>query len=159
MIPEEIKITKIDGAEATLADYRGKVLLITNTASACGFTGQLHQLEELYQRYKDRGFCVLGFPANDFLNQEPLEGEMIEKHCSVNYGVTFPIFAKSHVRGRAKHDMFIYLTEKSEKKLRGELWWNFEKFLLDRDLVLRARFRSITRPNSSKIVKLIEELL
>lgn len=148
------------GREVKLSDYKGKVLLIANIASACGFTPQLGGLEQLYEKYKDRGFEILGFPSNQFGNQEPLEKDAISEFCSVNYGVTFKIMEKTNVRGDEKNPVFQYLTN---KKLNGKVGraplWNFFKYLVDRDGKVVDFYSSITAPMDAKLTKQIEKLL
>ena len=148
------------GREVKLSDYKGKVLLIVNIASACGFTPQLGGLEELYEKYKDRGFVVLGFPSNQFGGQEPLEKDAISEFCSVNYGVTFKIMEKTEVRGSDKNPVFKFLTD---KKLNGKVGraplWNFFKYLVDRDGKVVDFYSSITTPMDAKLTKQIEKLL
>jgi glutathione peroxidase len=148
----------IRGEEQSLADYKGKVLLIVNTASKCGFTPQYKELQELYEQYRDRGFVVLGFPCNQFGHQEPGTEEEIEQFCQVNYGVTFPMFAKVDVNGENAHPLFQYLKEKAPGVLGTKaIKWNFTKFLVDRNGNVVARFASQTRP--SELKSEIEKLL
>jgi glutathione peroxidase len=148
----------IRGEEQSLADYKGKVLLIVNTASKCGFTPQYKELQELYEQYRDRGFGVLGFPCNQFGHQEPGTEEEIEEFCQVNYGVTFPMFAKVDVNGENAHPLFEYLKEKASGVLGTKaIKWNFTKFLVDRNGNVVARFASQTRP--SELKSEIEKLL
>jgi glutathione peroxidase len=147
----------ITGDTAHLADYTGKVVLIVNVASECGFTGQYAGLEELYRAYQDRGLVVLGFPANNFGGQEPGTNEQIQKFCESKFGVTFPMMAKVSVKGADKHPLFVHLTE--QEGMTGEIKWNFSKFLLDRDGNLAARFGSTVKPMSKKLVRNIEQLL
>jgi glutathione peroxidase len=148
----------IRGEEQSLADYKGKVLLIVNTASKCGFTPQYKELQELYEQYRDRGFVVLGFPCNQFGHQEPGTEEEIEQFCQVNYGVTFPMFAKVDVNGESAHPLFQYLKEKAPGVLGTKaIKWNFTKFLVDRNGNVVARFASQTRP--SELKNEIEKLL
>jgi glutathione peroxidase len=148
----------IRGEEQSLADYRGKVLLIVNTASKCGFTPQYKELQELYEQYRDRGFAVLGFPCNQFGHQEPGTEEEIEEFCQVNYGVTFPMFAKVDVNGENAHPLFQYLKEKAPGVFGTKaIKWNFTKFLVDRNGNVVARFASQTRP--SELKSEIEKLL
>jgi glutathione peroxidase len=149
----------IDGKEVALSSYRGKVLLIVNSASKCGFTPQYADLEQLYTTYKDRGVVVLGFPSNDFLGQEPGTNQDIKTFCERNYGVTFPLFEKDHVTGSEKQPIFKYLTEQANPEFAGSVRWNFEKFLIDQKGTLVARWRSLTKPMSSKITEKIESLL
>ena len=147
----------ITGDTATLADYKDKVILIVNVASKCGFTKQYAGLEELYQKYKDKGLVVIGFPANNFAGQEPGTNEEIKTFCETNFGVTFPMMAKISVKGDDKHPLFKYLTEDSN--LPGEIKWNFSKFILDRKGKLTARFDSAVEPLSKEIIGEIEKLL
>ena len=154
----DIPIRKADGSETTLAEYRGRVLLIVNVASKCGFTKQYEGLEALYRKYKDRGLTVLGFPCNQFLGQEPGDDAGIRQFCSVNFGVTFPVFAKIEVNGSGTAPLYQFL--KSEQ--RGTLWtksikWNFAKFLVDRAGNVVKRIGTATKPVA--IEKWIEPLL
>ena len=151
-------VKTIRGEEQSLADYKGKVLLIVNTASKCGFTPQYKELQELYEQYRDRGFVVLGFPCNQFGNQEPGTEEEIEQFCQVNYGVTFPMFAKVDVNGENAHPLFQYLKEKAPGVLGTKaIKWNFTKFLVDRNGNVVARFAPQTRP--SELISEMEKLL
>jgi glutathione peroxidase len=148
------------GKDVKLSDYKGKVLLIVNIASKCGFTPQLGGLEEIYEKYKDRGFVVLGFPSNQFGGQEPLEKDQISEFCQVNYGVSFKIMEKSLVRGPEKNDVFKFLTT---KKLNGKVGtsplWNFFKYLVDRNGKVVDYYSSITSPTDAKLIKQIEAAL
>jgi glutathione peroxidase len=148
------------GRDVKLSDYKGKVLLIVNIASQCGFTPQLGGLEQIYEKYKDRGFEVLGFPSNQFGGQEPLEKEQISEFCQVNFGVSFKIMEKSNVRGSEKNDVFKFLTT---KKLNGKVGtsplWNFFKYLVDRDGKVVDYYSSITAPTDDKLTKQIEAAL
>lgn len=154
------KVKLLNGAEKTLADYKGKVLMVVNTASGCGFTPQLKELQELRETYKDKGFEILGFPSNDFGKQEPLDGSAIGEFCEVNYGVAFPIFEKIMVRGSHAHPLFKFL---SDKKLNGNLSstpkWNFHKYLINKNGKVVDYFYSFTKPNASKVKKKIQRLL
>jgi glutathione peroxidase len=133
--------------------YQGKVVLIVNTASKCGFTPQYDGLEKLYAKYKDRGLVVLGFPSNDFANQEPGSEQQIQQFCRLTYGVQFPMFAKTRVR---KH----YALYQRLGSIAGEFpAWNFHKYLINRDGKLVASYSSFTRPDSEKLIKQIEALL
>jgi len=138
----------IDGKTRKLADYKGKVLLIVNTASKCGFTPQYKGLEALYKEYGKRGFAVLGFPSNQFGEQEPGPESEIAEFCEVNYGVTFPMFAKVDVNGTGAHPLFKYLTS-SKKGLLGSqaIKWNFTKFLVGRDGAVLKRYASTDTPD------------
>ena len=153
----EFKATNIDGSEVSLINYKGKVLLVVNTASRCGFTPQYKSLEKLYKKYKERDFIVLAFPSNDF-RQELSTDEEIKDFCEA-YELSFPIFAKGKVKGFEKQEVFKYLTEDSNGKSRGEIRWNFEKFLVSREGKLVKRFRSSVDPNQDEISKAIESLL
>ncbi|WP_250472139.1 glutathione peroxidase [Caballeronia sp. GAFFF1] len=149
---------RLDGTTVSLDTYRGKVLLIVNTASECGFTPQYRGLQELYTLYAGRGFEVLGFPCNQFGKQEPGDAAQIGSFCETNYGVTFPMFAKIDVNGPNAHPLFKYLTEKEPGVLGLEaIKWNFTKFLIDRDGNIVKRYAPITKPES--IADDIEKLL
>jgi len=153
----QIPFKTIDGTPSNLAAYKDKVLLIVNVASECGNTPQYAGLEELYEKYKDKGLVVIGFPANNFGEQEPGTNEEIKKFCSTNYHVTFPMMSKVSVLGEDKHPLFAYLTEKSGQP--GEIKWNFAKFLLDKQGKLIARFPPKLEPLSKEIVTEVETLL
>lgn len=146
-----------DGKEKHLADYKGKVLLIVNTASECGFTPQYKGLEELYQKYKDRGFAILAFPANNFGAQEPGTDAQIKQFCTLKYSVTFPLFAKTSVKGADINPLYRFLT--TQAGFDGDIKWNFNKFLVDRDGKVVARYDSGVTPSSETLVKEIEALL
>ncbi|WP_250499329.1 glutathione peroxidase [Caballeronia sp. GAWG1-5s-s] len=149
---------RLDGTTVSLDTYRGKVLLIVNTASECGFTPQYRGLQELYTLYAGRGFEVLGFPCNQFGKQEPGDAAQISSFCESNYGVTFPMFAKVDVNGPNAHPLFKYLTEKEPGVLGLEaIKWNFTKFLIDRNGNIVKRYAPITKPES--IADDIEKLL
>ena len=153
----ELNAKNIDGREVSLSDFKGKVLLVVNTASRCGFTPQYKSLEKIYNQYKERGFVVLAFPSNDF-RQELSNNEEIKDFCEVNE-LSFPIFAKGKVKGFEKQEVFKYLTEDLNGRSRGEIRWNFEKFLVNREGKLFKRFRSSLDPNQKEITKAIESLL
>ena len=153
----ELKATNIDGSEVSISNYKGKVLLVVNTASRCGYTPQYKSLEKLYKKYKEHDFIVLAFPSNDF-RQELSTDEEIKDFCEA-YELSFPIFAKGKVKGFEKQEVFKYLTEDSNGKSRGEIRWNFEKFLVSREGKLVKRFRSSVDPNQDEISKAIESLL
>lgn len=139
----------IDGAERPMADYRGKVLLIVNTASQCGFTYQYEGLEALHRKYADRGFAVLGFPCNQFGKQEPGNAEEIKNFCSLTYDVTFPMFAKIDVNGPKADPLYDYLTRAKGGGLLGrEIKWNFTKFLIGRDGAVLNRFPPTAKPET-----------
>lgn len=152
-----LKATSIDGEEVSFEQFRGKVVLIVNTASRCGFTSQYEGLEELYQKYSERGLVILGFPSNDFLNQEPGTDAEIKKFCSLNYKVTFPLFSKGPVGGPEVQPVYHFLT--TDSHVGGKVRWNFEKFLIDRRGIPRERYRSFSGPSGKKIVQRIEALL
>lgn len=146
-----------DGTPKALKDYEGRVLLIVNTASKCGFTPQYEGLEKLYETYQDRGFLVLAFPSNDFLDQEPGSDAEIAQFCRLNYGVTFPVFAKSRVKGKDMNPLYRFLTERSG--FDGDISWNFNKFLVDRKGRVVARFGSRTAPQDAELVQAVETAL
>lgn len=154
----DIALTRIDGSQTTLGEYRNKVLLIFNAASQCGFTPQYAGLEALYQKYQARGFVVLGFPCNQFGAQEPGSDEQIASFCERQYGVSFPMFSKVDVNGPNAHPLFEMLKQQAAGVLGSEaIKWNFTKFLIDREGKTIERYASITAPSS--IEKDLEELL
>ena len=156
----EFTLNSIDGQPAPLAQFKGKVVLIVNVASRCGFTPQYAGLETLYKKYKDRGFVVLGFPANNFLWQESGSNEAIKAFCSTKYHVTFPRFAKVSVKGAEKTPLYQFLTDtKANPSTGGEIRWNFTKFLADRNGKVIARFGSRATPESAELVNAIEAAL
>lgn len=128
----DFSVTTIRGEQTTLAEYKGKVLLIVNTASKCGLTPQYEGLQKLYEEYKDQGLVVLGFPCNQFMEQEPEGAAKIEEFCKLNYGVTFPLFDKIDVIGDNAHPLFAYLTSRGPAE-QFDIKWNFAKFLINRD--------------------------
>jgi glutathione peroxidase len=137
----------IDGQEMSLQQYAGKVLLIVNTASKCGFTPQYEELQELYDLYKNEGFSILGFPCNQFMNQEPGNDGEIQSFCELNYKITFPMFAKVDVKGPNAHPLFIYLSEKAPGLLGSKnIKWNFTKFLIDAKGEVVNRYAPSTKP-------------
>lgn len=149
---------KLEGGEQSLSEYAGKVLLIVNTASKCGFTPQFEGLEKLFEQYKDQGLVVLGFPCNQFAKQDPGANSEIGEFCQRNYGVTFPMFAKIDVNGSSAHPLYLYLT----KEVKGFLGlsaikWNFTKFLIGRDGQVLDRYAPTTKP--ADIAKDIEKAL
>jgi glutathione peroxidase len=153
----DMSFNTITGEKTDLSDYEGKVVLMVNVASKCGNVDQYAGLEELYRNYKDKGLVVLGFPANNFGNQEPGTNEEILNFCTTNYDVTFPMMAKISVKGDDIHPLYHHLTNHDEHG--GEIKWNFTKYLLDRKGNTAARFEPGTQPTSDEIVKKIEELL
>ena len=134
------------GKDASLADYKGQALLIVNTASKCGFTPQYEGLEKLYETLHPKGFTVLGFPCNQFGSQEPGSEDEIGQFCQVNYGVTFPMFAKIDVNGPNAHPLYKYLTQEKRGLFGGSIKWNFTKFLVDRAGKVVARYAPTTKP-------------
>ena len=142
------EVTTIDGQKTTLADYAGRVLLIVNVASKCGLTPQYEQLEELQKTYGDRGFTVLGFPCNQFGAQEPGGADEIGAFCERNYGVTFPVMAKTEVNGPQAHPLFAWLKAEAPGLLGSSIKWNFTKFLIGRDDQVIRRYAPNVRPES-----------
>lgn len=138
----------LQGKEISMEEFRNKVVLVVNTASECGFTPQLEGLEELYKKYKEEGFVVLGFPCNQFGKQEPGDEKSIAEGCVVNYGVTFPMFSKVDVNGKEAHPLFKYLKNELGGLLGSKVKWNFTKFLVDRKGKPVKRFAPITKPES-----------
>lgn len=146
----EFQVTTIDGNEKSLADYKDKVLLIVNTASNCGFTPQFKGLQQLYDTYKDKGFYVLGFPCNQFNNQDPGSDEDITQFCQINYNVTFPMFSKVEVNGENAHPLFKYLTEQAKGMFTKHIKWNFTKFLVNKQGGVINRYAPQTKPEQIK---------
>ena len=155
----DYKLQSLDGQPVDMSKYKGKVLLIVNTASKCGYTPQYAGLQALSEKYKAQGLEVLGFPANNFGGQEPGSAEEIGAFCQKNYGVTFDLFAKSSVKGADKSPFFTYLTETANPAKTGDIDWNFEKFLVTRDGTLVDRFKSKVTPQSDEITQAIETQL
>ena len=154
----DIAVTTLDGRSTTLAEYRGKVLLVVNVASKCGFTGQYAGLEDLHQRYADAGLAVLGFPCNQFAGQEPGDAAAIAQFCSLSYGVKFPMFAKVNVNGPETHPLYAYLKEAAPGTLGTRaVKWNFTKFLVDRAGETVRRYGTATPP--SRLESAIRQLL
>jgi glutathione peroxidase len=147
----------IDGKPINLGSYKGKVLLVVNTASLCGNTPQYTDLETIYEQYHDKGFEVLAFPANNFGQQEPGTNAEIKGFCLTKYSVTFPLFSKISVKGADKHPLYQYLTEQSP--FPGEVEWNFQKYLVDRSGNVVGRFHHRTKPLSPDVVKEVERAL
>ena len=153
-----IKLKNIDGKDVTMGDYKGKVLLIVNVASKCGFTKQYTGLEAIYQKYKVKGFVVLGFPCNQFGGQEPGSNEEIKTFCSSKFNVTFPLFDKIEVNGDKRHPLYVALA--GEKSLfPGDIKWNFSKFLIGKDGTILKRFGSSAAPDSPEVIAAIEAAL
>lgn len=150
----------IDGHAVPLSKYKGKVLLIVNVASKCGLTPQYEQLQEIYGKYHDRGFMVLGFPANDFRHQEPGDNQQIKAFCTKNYGVSFDMFSKIVVKGEGMHELYKFLTSpKTDPKYAGEIRWNFTKFLIGRSGQIVGRFEPRTKPDAPEVIGAIEKAL
>ena len=154
----DIPLRDIDGQPTSLEAYRGKVLLIVNVASKCGFTPQYAGLEALYQKYKNQGFTVLGFPCNQFGRQEPGTNEEIKQFCSTTYQVSFPIFDKIEVNGKNRHALYEALAGKNSA-FSARIWWNFTKFLIGRDGKVLGRFGTRVKPDSTKMVHAVESAL
>lgn len=148
----------LDGKETSLAPYKGKVMLVVNVASKCGNTPQYQALEALYEKDKDRGLVVLGFPCNQFMKQEPGSAAEIEKFCRETYGVTFPMFDKVEVNGPARHPIYRELAGPGSP-FAGDIKWNFTKFLVGRDGKILARFEPTTTPDSPEVTKAVEAAL
>ena len=151
----EFTLNSIDGAPAPLAAYKGKVLLLVNVASKCGFTPQYKELEAVYKQYKDKGLVIAGFPANNFLSQEPGTNAEIKAFCTRTYNVTFPMYAKISVKGADMAPLYTYLT----KATGGDIKWNFTKFLIGRDGTILDRFEPPVKPDDPKVIAAIEKAL
>jgi glutathione peroxidase len=156
----DIPLRSLHGEPTSLAEHKGKALLVVNVASRCGLTPQYTGLEELHEQYGPRGFAVLGFPCNQFGQQEPGSPEEIETFCSTNYNVTFPLFEKIDVNGEARHPLYEQLTQKTDADGKaGDIQWNFEKFLLSPDGEVVARFRPLVEPAAPELVSAVEQAL
>ena len=153
----DFTLNDIDGKPVSLGQYKGKVIMLVNTASFCGNTPQYSDLEKMYETYKDRGFEILAFPANNFGQQEPGTNEEIKGFCLTKYSVGFPLFSKISVKGGDKHPLYQYLTEQSP--FPGEVEWNFQKYLVDRSGNVVARYHHRTKPVAEEVVKDVERLL
>ena len=150
----------IDGKPVNLGSFSGKVVLVVNVASKCGFTPQYAALESLYEKYKDKGFVIIGVPANNFMSQEPGTNEEIKKFCSNKYNVTFPMMSKVSVKGDDKAPLYTFLTDKaSDPQFGGDIKWNFTKFLFDRNGNPVARFEPATTPDSPQVIAAVEGAL
>ncbi len=152
-------LNSIDGKSAPLADYKGKVVLVVNVASQCGYTPQYSALESTYEKYKDQGFVILGFPANNFGAQEPGTNEEIRTFCTRKYSVTFPMYAKISVKGDDQAPLYAYLTKDTGAGIAGEIKWNFTKFLVDRNGNVVQRFEPAVTPDSKEVLSAIEKQL
>ncbi|MEA2707789.1 MAG: glutathione peroxidase [Phycisphaerales bacterium] len=157
--PLAFTVKDIDGKDYDLAQLKGKVVMLVNVASKCGFTKQYAGLEKLYEKYKDRGLVIIGFPANNFGGQEPGSAEEIKTFCSTKYHVTFPMMSKISVKGENQHPLYDVLTHKSAAPFRGDVGWNFTKFLVDRNGQVFARFASKTTPEDEQLVAAVEKAL
>ena len=142
----DINVKTMSGDEKNLSEYYGKVLLIVNTASKCGFTPQFDGLQKLYKKYSEKGLIVLGFPCNQFGNQDPKNDAEIKSFCSLNYGVTFPLFSKIEVNGENEHPLYKFLKSKASGFLSTDIKWNFTKFLIDKNGNVIKRFSPATKP-------------
>ncbi len=154
----QIPLKDIQGQPTSLAPYKGQVLLLVNVASRCGYTPQYTGLEALYEKYKDKGLRVLGFPCNDYGAQEPGTNAEIVQFCSTKYHVSFPLFDKLHTKGPEQHPLYRFLTGKSAA-FPGDVAWNFEKFLIARDGTVVARFKSPVKPDAPELVAAVEKEL
>ena len=155
--PLDFKMKGIDGKDVDLAQYKGKVVLMVNVASACGYTPQYKGFQELYDKYEKDGLVVIGVPSNDFGKQEPGTDEEIKKFCTTNYKVTFPMMSKVMVNGKDQIPLYKFLTSKdTDPKFSGDIKWNFEKFLIGRDGQVVGRFKSAVAPSSDELVKAIK---
>jgi glutathione peroxidase len=152
-------LNSIDGKPARLADYKGKVVLLVNVASQCGYTPQYSALEAVYEKYKDHGFVILGFPANNFGAQEPGTNEEIKTFCTRKYSVTFPMYSKISVKGPDQAPLYTYLTKETGSGIAGEIQWNFTKFLVNRDGKVVQRFEPAVTPDSKEVTEAIEKQL
>ena len=152
-------LNSIDGKPAPLADYKGKVLMIVNVASQCGYTPQYSALESIYEKYRDKGFVILGFPANNFGAQEPGTNEEIKTFCTRKYSVTFPMYAKISVKGDDQAPLYSYLTKQTLRGISGDIKWNFTKFLVDRNGNVVQRFEPAVTPDSKEVTGAIEKQL
>jgi len=152
-------LNSIDGKLAPLANYKGKVVLVVNVASQCGYTPQYSALESTYEKYKDQGLVILGFPANNFGAQEPGTNEEIKTFCTRKYSVTFPMYAKISVKGADQSPLYAYLTKDAGSSVAGEIKWNFTKFLVDRNGNVVQRFEPEVTPDSKEVIAAIEKQL
>ncbi|MFB6317610.1 glutathione peroxidase [Saccharicrinis sp. FJH54] len=153
----DFKAKSLQGKEITMDSYKGKTVLVVNTASKCGFTPQFEGLEKMYEKYREQGLVILGFPCNQFANQEPGDEQSIAEGCMVNYGVTFPMFSKIDVNGENAHPLYKYLKSELGSVLGSKIKWNFTKFLIDKDGKPVKRFAPVTKPE--KIEPYIEKML
>lgn len=149
----------IDGQDFKMSDLKGKVVFVVNIASQCGYTPQLEKLESLHKKYKDQGLVVLGVPTNDFGGQTPEDDKSMKEFCQKNYSVTFPLLKKKTVQGKEKRELYKFLTEQTEKKFQGEVGWNFEKFLINKNGEVVGRMRPSLDPLDKQSLTQIEALL
>ena len=160
MTVQDIALQTLSGDPATLGDFAGSAILVVNVASKCGLTPQYGGLQRLHDQFAERGFTVAGFPCNQFGEQEPGTPQEISEFCSVNYGVTFPLFAKIDVNGPGRHPLYVELTQAADAEGKaGDIQWNFEKFLIGRDGKVLGRFRPLTEPEAPELVSAIEASL
>jgi glutathione peroxidase len=155
----EFTLPSIDGKPLPLANFKGKVVLVVNVASRCGFTPQYSALESTYEKYKDQGFVSLGFPANNFGSQEPGTNQEIKTFCQAKYSVSFPMYAKVSVKGDDQTPLYNYLTTKANPAVAGDIKWNFTKFLVDRNGNVVKRFEPDVTPDSPEVIAAIEKAL
>ena len=156
----DFMVKDIMGRQVKLEIYKGNVILVVNTASKCGFTPQYEGLQKIYEKYRDRGFVILGFPANNFMRQEPGTNDQIREFCSINYGVTFPMFSKISVRGKDIHPLYRFLTSReTNPDFHGKITWNFNKFLINRQGKCIHRFQSKVTPLSPELISALEKAL
>lgn len=144
----DLSAKTMQGKEISMEEFKGKVVLIVNTASKCGFTPQFTELEGLYEKFKDKNFVILGFPCNQFLSQDPKSNEEINSFCKLNYGVTFPMFEKIEVNGANTHPIYKFLKENKKGALGSKIKWNFTKFLIDSEGNVIERYAPMTKPSS-----------
>ena len=160
MAIHDITLDTLQGEPTSLGDHKGKALLLVNVASKCGLTPQYEGLERIHERYKDRGFSVLGFPCNQFGGQEPGSSDEIATFCSTTYGVTFPLYEKIEVNGESRHPLYEELTAKTDGEGKaGDIQWNFEKFLISPEGEIVARYRPLTEPEADEVIRGIEGAL
>lgn len=154
----DLKFKSLGGSEKSLSDYKGKVMMVVNTASHCGYTKQYAGLQKMYETYKDKGLVVVGFPSTSFNQEFKDEGE-VAKFCKLNFGVTFPMAGIVEVKGKSQSPIFAYLTEKGPKETQGEVEWNFEKFLVNREGQVVGRFRSGVDPTGPEVKAALDKVL
>jgi len=155
----DLKGTSIEGKPVNFNDYKGKTILVVNIASQCGYTPQLTDLENLYQKFKAKNFVLIGFPTNDFGGQTPENDTQMKDFCSRKYNVTFPLMKKAEVLGAKRQDVYRFFSELKDKKLNGDVKWNFEKFLINKEGSVVERFGSSVKPLDQELTKVIESNL